>query len=41
MELQLKYSYECLEVLEDREVVLPLGFKLFEILQHYPVEKLP
>ena len=41
MELGIEYSYENLEVIEESEIILPLGFKLYELLQYYPKDKIP
>jgi len=39
-ELKLSYTQENLDYAENREVILPLGFKLYEMLMYYPKEKL-
>ena len=41
LDLNLGYDYENLKVIEESEIILPLGFKLYELLQYYPKEKLP
>lgn len=41
IELGLEYTYANLEVKDDVEIVLPLGFKLYELLQYYPADKIP
>ncbi len=40
-ELKLEYTQENLDYSESKEVILPLGFKLYEILMYYPKEKIP
>jgi hypothetical protein len=39
--LKLGYKRANLEFSEEQEVVLPLGFKIYEVLQYYPKDKLP
>jgi hypothetical protein len=39
-ELKLDYRRENLEFSEEAEVVLPLGFKIYEVLQYYPKSKI-
>ena len=40
-EMKLEYRKEHLEFAEKEEVVLPLGFKIYEVLQYYPRHQLP
>ena len=39
--MKLEYTQENLDYSESKEVILPLGFKLYEILMYYPKEKIP